>query len=265
MRSPKIAMATALILGCASAVYGAEPRNIGTAVVIKNQVTAADEQKVKHRLMTHDPVRELEILEAASDSEGQFSLADKLALGPNARIVLDKFVYDPDKTTGRVSLNFVKGAFRFITGDSNKDAYTIVTPVVSLGVRGTVFDGYVANSGAMVLLLHEGAVNVCPASAHCLVLSNRNRRLVYVSRRGKIVTRAKWDSSLLPGVSIRKAFPFLGRKLAIDRHVRLHYADLLNTATKIKRTPLTSIATQAVTTGWSSGYSLSGSCGNSSE
>jgi FecR protein len=263
MRTPNIAVATALIVGCASIVYGAEPRNIGTAVAIKNQVTAADEQKVKHRLMTQDPVRELETLEATRDSEGQFSLADntKLALGPNARIVLDKFVYDPDKTAGRISLNFVKGAFRFITGDSNRDAYTIKTPVVSLGVRGTVFDGYVADSGAMAILLHDGAINVCPASAHCLVHGNRKRRLVYVSRRGKIITRAKWDGSLLPGVSIRKAFPFLGRKLAIDQKVRLRYADLLST--RIRRT--TSVATQTATIGWSSGYSYFGIIGTGSE
>jgi hypothetical protein len=251
MRTPNIAVVTALMVGCASIVYGAEPRNIGTAVAIKNQVTAADEQKIKHRLSTLDPVREQETLEAARDSEGQFNLADntKLTLGPNASIVLDKFVYDPDKSTGRISLNFVKGAFRFITGESNKDAYKIITPVVSLGVRGTVFDGYVSDSGAMVILLHEGAINVCPASASCLVHSNRKRRLVYVSRRGKMVTRAKWDGSLLPGVSIRKVFPFLGRKLAIDPRVRLRYADLLNTATRIKRTPTTNVATQAVTTG----------------
>ena len=83
----------------------AEPRDIGTAVEIKNQVTAAPEKEAKRQLAKQDPVRELEVLETARNANGEFILADdtKLALGPNARLALDKFVYDPNKgAAGRV-------------------------------------------------------------------------------------------------------------------------------------------------------------------
>ena len=76
------------------------------------------------------------------------------------------------------------------------EAYEIKTPGAALGVRGTVFDGYVADNGAMVVLLHEGAVNVC--TQRCL-LHKLNRQLVYVTKQGKIIQRRKWDSQAAPG------------------------------------------------------------------
>src|SRR5262245_7813046 len=174
-----------LLITFGSMSHAAEPRNIGTAVEITNQVTATEQKEAKRRLAKRDPVRELEVLETARNSNGEFILADdtKLALGPNARLALDKFVYDPNKTVGgQVTVNFAKGAFRFITGNSDKEAYEIKTPTASLGVRGTLFDGYVADNGAMVVLLHEGGVNVC--TTNCL-LHNKPKQLVYVTNDGK--------------------------------------------------------------------------------
>jgi hypothetical protein len=213
------------VAACGSLTYAADPRDIGTAVEIQNQVTAEQDKAAKRKLAKNDPVRELEVLEAARNASGQFVLADdtKLALGPNARLVLDKFVYDPNKTTGQVTINLAKGAFRFITGNSDKRAYEIKSPIASIGVRGTVFDGFIADNGAMAVLVHDGAVNVCVT--RCL-LENRQRRLIYVTQRGRIIKRTKWDPKLLPGVTIQQAFPFLGRRLAIDPVVRLNYAAL---------------------------------------
>jgi hypothetical protein len=37
---------------------------------------------------------------------------------------------------------------------------------------------------------------------------------------GKVILRKYWDRKLLPGVTVRQAFPFLGKKLAIDDVVR---------------------------------------------
>src|SRR5262249_23153929 len=99
----------ALLLVLTPITCAAEPRDIGTAVEIKNQVTAAPENESKRDLAKRDPVRELEILETARNANGEFVLADdtKLALGPNARLALDKFVYDPNKgTAGQVTVNF---------------------------------------------------------------------------------------------------------------------------------------------------------------
>src|SRR5215470_11972516 len=84
----------------ASAV--AQSPNIGTAVEIKNQVTATEQGAGTRNLVRRDPIRQLEVLQTAQNSNGEFILNDntKLALGPNARMALDKFVYDPNKGSG---------------------------------------------------------------------------------------------------------------------------------------------------------------------
>src|SRR5689334_11575681 len=207
------------LLCCATASQAADPRSVGEAVVIKNQVTAAEAQKDKRRLAKGDAVREQELLEAQAVSHGEFRLADdtKLALGPNARLVLDKFVYDPDKTSKQVLINFAVGSFRFISSSKDPTGYELKTPTASLGIRGTVFDFYVAKQSRMVVLMHKGAVEVC--SAGCK-LHNKLGGLAYVTTAGKVVLRRYWDPKLLPGVSIKEAFPFLGQKLAIDNVIR---------------------------------------------
>jgi hypothetical protein len=60
-----------------------------------------------------------------------------LTVGPTSEVVLDKFVYDPVGSSGKVVLQTTRGAFRFVTGTQVHSAYQINTPYGSLGVRGT--------------------------------------------------------------------------------------------------------------------------------
>ena len=70
--------------------------------------------------------------------EAQIRFRDdtKLVVGPNSSMVIDAFVFDDSDTARDISINVVRGAFRFITGNSPKDAYTITTPTATIGVRG---------------------------------------------------------------------------------------------------------------------------------
>lgn len=62
-----------------------------------------------------------------------------LTVGPASEVMLDKFVYDPVGSSGKVVLQTTRGAFRFVTGTQDHRAYQINTPYGSLGVRGTEF------------------------------------------------------------------------------------------------------------------------------
>ena len=75
----------------------AEPR-IGTAVRIVKDVTAD-----ARALVTGDGVNQNETVEVRADSLGELKLDDntKLALGPGARLRLDRFVYDPSQIARR--------------------------------------------------------------------------------------------------------------------------------------------------------------------
>ncbi len=106
---------------------------------------------------------------------GELKLNDDtiLALGPSARLVLDKFVYDPTKGSQSIAVRLTQGAFRFITGSATKRAYKISTPSAVLAIRGTVFDVYIAPNGVEWLLLHEGSLEVCNTRGDCRLLKDQ--------------------------------------------------------------------------------------------
>ena len=79
-----------------------------------------------------------------TDVKGQVQIVfvddTKFVVGANSKVIIDAFVFDANKTAQEVSISAVKGAFRFITGKSPKDNYSIRTPTMTIGVRGTAFD-----------------------------------------------------------------------------------------------------------------------------
>ena len=67
----------------------------------------------------------------------QFRDQSNLSVGPKSSVRLDKFVYDPNKSTGTVAIQATRGSFRFVTGSQGGGGnYQIKTPYGTLGVRG---------------------------------------------------------------------------------------------------------------------------------
>lgn len=87
-----------------------------------------------------------------------------LTLGEHARVVVDRYVFDPDTSTGAMALNATRGALRFATGKlsqmRDKDI-TVTTPVAALAVRGTDFwAGFVDYQYGVLLVSNPGKVEV---------------------------------------------------------------------------------------------------------
>jgi len=59
-----------------------------------------------------------------------------LSVGPKSSVRLDKFVYDPNKSTGGVAVEATRGSFRFVSGSQSKGSYQVKTPYGTLGIRG---------------------------------------------------------------------------------------------------------------------------------
>ena len=95
----------------------------------------------------------------------------RLVVGPNSSLIIDSFVFNPDNSVRKVSMEAVKGTFRFFSGIGPKQAYGIRTPSSTIGIRGTHFDFYVASNGGMDLVSYEGEVDVCDLTGKCVVLS----------------------------------------------------------------------------------------------
>ena len=85
-----------------------------------------------------------------------------LSLGPNATIKLDRTVFNDEHSYRDIAIRLTTGAFRFVTGHSEKTAYKITTPLATIGVRGTILD-ILSQRGKTTVVLQEGASRVCTA------------------------------------------------------------------------------------------------------
>jgi hypothetical protein len=72
-----------------------------------------------------------------------------LTIGPNSVLVIDKYVYDPDRKTGDIALSTTRGVFRFVGGAISKNSeVTVKTPSATIGIRGGIVQFAVAENGA---------------------------------------------------------------------------------------------------------------------
>jgi hypothetical protein len=207
---------------CFLAAFGApalaDPGDvIGSTVTVVNQVTGEFKTNVRN-LTTGDDVVQEEIIAVGLDSVGELMLRDetKVALGPGARLVLDRFVYDPDKTSGAIVLDLIKGGFRFITGVAAKPLYVIRTPTASVTVRGTIFDVYIEESGAIWLLLIEGSIRASNGRGQHHDLDDPCR-VLRIGPGGDFDDPGTWNA--LPTareVSFETAFPFVVKPPEVD-------------------------------------------------
>ena len=87
----------------------------------------------------------------------------RIQVGPNSTVVLDKYIFDPDKKVGEVGVNFTKGVFRFVTGGmKNKEGYDLKTPTATMVVRGTKVIVAVGADGRSEFTFLEGTGEIIP-------------------------------------------------------------------------------------------------------
>lgn len=165
---------------------------IGVASAVKNKVTGNG-----RALSSGDGVFQNEIVKTAASSSAQLLFLDEtsMTVGPNSLVALDRFVYDPNRKTGNVVLNVTKGAFRFVTGSASSRSYKVKTPVATIGVRGTIFEGYLDAFGNLILVLVEGAIEAC-SPVMCVTLDQPGQ-YIKVSSTGQITTPATWNGPTL--------------------------------------------------------------------
>ena len=198
-----------LLLGTAPAV--SVDSKIGVASAVKNQVHG----RGARALAVGSEVYANERIKTGAASTAQLLFLDKtvLSLGPKAELMLDKFVYDPNKGAGRVAVNAVQGSFRFVTGAQNPNNYSIKTPVATLGIRGTVIDLLVQN-GQTVVLLVEGAVSIRTTNGQTYQLTKPGTAFV-ISANGQVKGPVPYDGTII-NVAAGLTFPLYGWSFSGD-------------------------------------------------
>src|SRR5262249_20510332 len=135
-------------------------QSIGSATAISNQVEGVV-GGASSPLTLGSSVYLNELVRTGVDGQARLVFLDNtnLSVGPRPAVVLDRFVYNPSRSTGAVVVRASQGVFRFVTGSQRPQNYKIITPVATIGVRGTVFDLYVGADRIVVTLI-EGQIIV---------------------------------------------------------------------------------------------------------
>jgi hypothetical protein len=174
-----------LLAGFASAPASAQTR-VGQAAVIKNQVHRVAGSGASQINVGDGVVRD-EIVRTGADSAARLVMADStnLSLGPNATITLDRTVFNDEHSYRDIAIRLTTGAFRFVTGHSEKAAYKITTSVATIGVRGTILD-ILSQRGKTTVVLQEGASRVCTLGGQCVELTQPGETAIITSTGGKV-------------------------------------------------------------------------------
>ncbi|MCU4653314.1 FecR family protein [Roseibacterium sp. SDUM158016] len=131
-----------------------------------------------------------ETVQSSATGRGQLLFLDQttLSLAPNTTIVLDRFVFDPNRGTGEIGLQLTEGALRFIGGTLSRDQEAvIVTPTSTIGIRG---------SSALVLHTNGRTIAIFIAGDRLCIVVNGARSCT--SRPGGVLTEDGYQGRVAP-------------------------------------------------------------------
>jgi hypothetical protein len=176
--------AIGLVAALAASPVSAQTR-VGEAAVVKNEVLRVAASSTT-RIKVGDGLVRDEVVRTGLDSAARLVMADNtnLSLGPSATLKLDRTVFDEANRYREVAVRLTSGAFRFVTGNSDKAAYKITTPLATIGVRGTTLD-ILSQRGRTIVNLQDGAATVCTVSFECIQLTRAGDTAIITSSGGK--------------------------------------------------------------------------------
>ena len=147
----------------AAAIPGAAP--IGQVIDLNGDAFAVRADGTRVQLAKGDAVHEGDIVEtggAASAIRMVFTDKTEFSLGADARLSLDQLVFNPDTQSGEAQFSILKGVFIFASGQiakTDNTDMTVITPVATIGIRGTEVAGRVSASDSQFTVI-DGAIEV---------------------------------------------------------------------------------------------------------
>lgn len=123
-----------------------EAGGVGINTLVENDVTTASagQDAWKPAVVGADVFFGDRIVTAA-ESRLEMRLLDRsnLSVGSNARLTIDRFVYDPSRNAAGAMVSVLTGAFRYASDEGKPEQVSFRTPGATIGIRGTVIEGVV--------------------------------------------------------------------------------------------------------------------------
>lgn len=126
-----------------------------------------------------NPVYAQETVRTGPDGSTELQFLDeaRLQVGANASVKLDQYSYDPASGTGGGLIDMFVGAYDFVSGRMNSDdKVRLVTPTVTIGLRGTALSLYIAGDGRTDVTVKAGLVSLAPCRDGALVTLGAGQR-----------------------------------------------------------------------------------------
>jgi hypothetical protein len=222
-RTAKFALAL-LIAGTANSAF-AQSRVVGVNAAIRNSVQIKSGAAAYRKAVLKERVSLGDDIQTAGASVLQVLLLDRttFTVGANARVRIDRFVYDPARSASAVGASVAKGAFRFMSGKPTRGMpgqSAVNTPVGSIGIRGTIFEGAVGTDAVRIARGEQavGAVTADAEKATLIVLrgpgaatqGDEKAGAIDVSVDGRVVAVASPGMALfVPGPGQAPVGPFM--------------------------------------------------------
>lgn len=170
----RLLVATLAAIGFVAAGNGASAQTpaIGTAVEV-TPAAFGELGGTEVTLLTGAELYEGQTITTDANGEVQIVFVDntRMVLGPNSALVIERYLLRSPDTVEDLTVNILGGAFRFISGNSPSESYTVSTPTGDIVVRGTGFDGYTDwLTGITEILLYLGSVYLCPTDQPCIYI-----------------------------------------------------------------------------------------------
>jgi hypothetical protein len=149
-------LALTAALGLALEPALAQPNAVGIAAAVRNKVEVRSAATRKaHAAVLRERLFMADQVQTGAASQLQLLLLDRttFTVGANARVTIDRFVYDPAANSRSVGINVAHGAFRFMSGRAlgrPSGSVNVRTPVAAIGVRGTIFEGVVGEEAIRI-------------------------------------------------------------------------------------------------------------------
>ena len=99
----------------------------------------------------------LDVVTTANSKTGiTFKDDTKVQITEQSKLVIDTFVYDGEKKTGKLGIKMALGTIKYASGQiakSDPQQVMVETPTATIGVRGTDFSGTVDETGKSTIIL----------------------------------------------------------------------------------------------------------------
>jgi hypothetical protein len=143
--------------------------SIGKIVAVVGQPTSSGPSGTRNLTAGAEVFEHDKISVGSGNAQVLLNDGTRLVVGPGSSLRIEKYLMRSGGTAKNISINALRGTFRFITGRSAKSAYDIRTANATIGIRGTGFDFSVTKNTAVAVV--EGKVKLCGKGGACVNLN----------------------------------------------------------------------------------------------